>query len=299
MRSTRTLGLASLAGFTVVLQLSHARVTPDSGTPGRPQGQTLGLITVNTDHCNQNAPGNINQATRLLDAIQDANTIAHAGLIAADSPNAPPFNYFFQPSDNATVKQYLQSVINLTEDPSSVHSFIGSDIRPSIDINCNDRLLCQKPDQWGYTAFWGNKNPVLNNAHWEITLCDYGLNTLQRNPGPCGTAPPGSPAVPTLGWLGLKFLMQMWDTVGQIGDHTFEPSNCHALLTDGGDPKSNAESCAYMSSLAYGYGLKGDGPYYGKSCLGNWNPNPQLELPRAVQDGMSDLSSGGAAAAAS
>ncbi len=91
----------------------------------------------------------------------------------------------------------------------------------------------------------------------------------------------------------------MWDTIGQVSDHTYEPANCHALLTDGGDPLSNAENYAYMSSLAYGYGLKGSGPYYGKPCLADWNPNPQLELPQAVQNGESNPLSGSEASAVS
>jgi len=87
------------------------------------KGQTVGVLTINTDNCNQNAAGGINQADQLLHAIQDANTVAHAGLIAAKSPNSPPFNYFFHPSNSA---RNMQAAINMAENPASIQSIINS-----------------------------------------------------------------------------------------------------------------------------------------------------------------------------
>ena len=80
--------------------------------------------------------------------------------------------------------------------------------------------------------------------------------------------------VPGLGWVALKFLLQMWDTDGGISDHTSLPLNCNALLKNGGDPTTNVETYAYMASMAYDLGLKTDGPYYGDPCRSSWNPNP-------------------------
>jgi len=158
------------------------------------------------------------------------------------------------------------------------------------------RYFCKQPNQWGYTAFWGNRNAAFRQDEWEITMCEYGLDTLQRNPLPCGTSPPSPVGIPGLGWVALKFLVQMWSTVGLVGEHAFEPAKCHALLNDGGDPVTNAENFAYMANIAYNMGLENDGPCFGAPCPGEWNPNPQLGLP---QYGKSDLTSGGDESAAS
>jgi len=57
--------------------------------------------------------------------------------VAAAHPNDPPFNYFFHPTDNVTVAQNLQTVIDMTEDPGS--------FRPGthISMSCNDPDQCR------------------------------------------------------------------------------------------------------------------------------------------------------------
>ncbi|KAL6720371.1 hypothetical protein ACLMJK_002292 [Lecanora helva] len=269
---------------TVLLDFAHG---------GHYRGQRYGLLDLVTNQCNESAANNVNQTTNLIDAFHDANTIASAGLVAAASPNSPPFNYFFHPSDNATVAHHLQTIIDITEHPSAVHSKIEDGLVPYIYVNCNDAFLCKYRNQWGYSTFWGKSVGSFQDDNWEITICNFGLNTLQRNPFPCQKSPPSPVGIPSLGWIAVKFLLQMWSMFGGIGDRTGEPANCHALLTDGGNPLSNAENYAYMASWAYDMGLKTDGPYYGPSCPERWNPSPQLVLPQSIQHGQSDLTSGG------
>ena len=45
--------------------------------------------------------------------------LAHAGVLAAATPDVPPFNDFFHLTDNITVVQNLNMVIALTEDTGS------------------------------------------------------------------------------------------------------------------------------------------------------------------------------------
>jgi len=90
----------------------------------------------------------VDQRASLHWALTDANSVAHAGIVAAAYPNNPPFSYFFNPTDNVTAAQNLQTVIDMTENPGS--------FRPGthISMSCNDPDQCRLQDQWGYTAQW-------------------------------------------------------------------------------------------------------------------------------------------------
>ncbi|KAL8822193.1 MAG: hypothetical protein Q9191_007067 [Dirinaria sp. TL-2023a] len=120
-----------------------------------------------------------------------------------------------------------------------------------------------------------------------VTICDYALETLQRNPPACT----GTPGLPSLGWVGLKYLLQMWDIrdqIGVVGNYAFGPAACHALVTKGDDDDAswNAENYAYMASWAYDLGLNG-GP-----CLERWDLNPSVLLPPWATNGTTNRHAG-------
>ena len=128
---------------------------------------------------------------------------------------------------------------------------------------------------------------------YRITICDFGLNVPQRNPAACT----GSVGLPSLGWVALKYLIQMWDIrvkTGMVGNYAFGPADCHALVSEinRGAATTNAENYAYMSSSAYDLGLKGDGPYYGNPCPERWNPDSQIILPPWAASGTTDRHTG-------
>ena len=135
MISAASLLLLGVFAFIASVRISSALI-PDSGIAQ--QGRKHGLVTINTEHCNPKAAGNVNQATNLLNAIRDARIIAEAGILAAALPASPPFNYFFRSSENETVVRNLQTVVDLTEKPFAVHSSIGPGVVPYVYINCND-----------------------------------------------------------------------------------------------------------------------------------------------------------------
>ena len=89
----------------------------------------------------------IDQKASLQYAFGDANIIANAGVRAAANPNEPPFNYFFHPTDNETVVQSLQMVIDLTENVTSFG-------RAHLVMDCNNPQWCTLPNQWGYSQVW-------------------------------------------------------------------------------------------------------------------------------------------------
>lgn len=107
--------------------------------------------------CNPSARGLdgnvVNQRLNLQSAFKDANTIAHAGILAAARPNEPPFNYYFHPTSNETVVHNLQTVIALTEDPES---FSSGRWQGRVVMNCNDRRWCKLDNQWGYPQVWSH-----------------------------------------------------------------------------------------------------------------------------------------------
>lgn len=84
----------------------------------------------------------------------------------------------------------------------------------------------------------------------------------ERNPPACTK----NAGLSSPGWVGLKYLLRMWDirfTDRLVGDYAFGPTACHALLAgERSDPAANAGNYAYMAFWAYDLGLKGDGPYY-------------------------------------
>ena len=237
--------------------ISHivAQAQPDTYVPDFHTGQ---LISYDTRNCNPDALNlagqTINQTANLLTAFQDANTLAHAGIIAAATPAAYPYKYFFHPADNATVASYLQTVVDLTSNPSRIHA-------AAIVLTCHDPDWCKTSSQWGFAAKW-------HRSAYQLAFCDFGLTQLARNPVPCAAGPSFAPGLPTLGWLGVKLLLQTWPLVpGVVNDHTDGLAGCHELLAHShGRELDNAESFAFMASVAYGLGLKGDGPYYGESC---------------------------------
>ena len=71
----------------------------------------------------------------------------------------------------------------------------------------------------------------------------------------------GTPGLPSLGWVALKYLLQMWDVRDQIGvisNYAFQPADFHALLADGkASPMTNAENFAVHVELGVRYGVEG------------------------------------------
>ena len=116
----------------------------------RPTFDINKLVTFDETNCKRNIiglDGPIDQRANLQDAFGDAIIIAHAGVLAAATPNKPPFNYFFHPTDNETVVQSLQMVIDLTENVASFGS-------AHIAMDCNNIRRCKLRNQWGYTQIW-------------------------------------------------------------------------------------------------------------------------------------------------
>ncbi|KAL8689694.1 MAG: hypothetical protein Q9218_004690 [Villophora microphyllina] len=215
--------------------------------------------TVNTDGCND---ADHNQSQQLGFAWWDANALAHAGLAALNSADDKTlYNYFFKPTEVDYVRTTLENLVKLTEDPGS------------LTVRCDyDRICGNTPDQWG-GVYWIAKK-------WIVSVCEYGLDALERNEKPCTT----SPGVPSLGWVMIKYLVQMWNVVAVAGDNAIGPVACHKQVTDPkGEPSHNAESYAYFTSWAYDLGyLQGD------TCVKtHWNPDPQLLLPTWARQGIS------------
>ena len=109
----------------------------------------------------------------------------------------------------------------------------------------------------------------------------------QLNPGATAWISVG---MPSLGWVTLKYLLQMSyirDQILPVGNYEYGHAACHALLTDAGKvpPTQNAESIAYMASTAYDVGLKGDGPYFGPPCLDNFNQGTKVDQSWAMAGG--------------
>ena len=114
--------------------------------------------------CNPTAHGLdgnvVDQRLNLQSAFKDANTIAHAGIIAAARPDEPPFNYYFHPTTNETVVHNLRMMTALTEDPDS---FSSGRFQGRVVMNCNDRRWCKLDNQWGYPQV----RTYYRNNFWE------------------------------------------------------------------------------------------------------------------------------------
>ncbi|KAL8804750.1 MAG: hypothetical protein Q9200_005687 [Gallowayella weberi] len=223
-------------------------------------------VRVHTTHCHITSEAN--QTRNLNDAYFDVKALAQAGLNALKYPDKPPYNYFFKPENADYVHGALERLLKFTQDGSSTSL---------IDIDCNNRGLCDqnpKSDQWGSTKWTG----TVVHSTWTVTLCPYTLNVLERNEPSCTT----SPGVPSLGWAMVKQLVQMWNIIAVVGDHTPGPVNCHKLVTDPkGEPTTNAENWAYFTSWAYDMGFYADKP-----CWDHWREHPQDILPTWARQGI-------------
>ncbi|KAL8645961.1 MAG: hypothetical protein Q9226_007064 [Calogaya cf. arnoldii] len=246
-------------------------------TPGIQAG-----YVVETQFCDAN------QAIALHDIVADANYLAHAGIIAAQNANSPPFNAYFRSEDSATVTKALQVIIDITENPNAL---VHPDTRIEVSCNLPDYCTPNEPNKWGEVAFFGRHYPQgpppgeQESSEWWVTFCNHGLNTLQRNPPACSS----TVGEPSRGWLGLKFLLQMWDLIQPIGNYAFGPKECQdLLLQDPKGPVANAESYAYMASSAYDMGLYNTGgPYQGgAACPERWVDPASIGLPEFVREGV-------------
>ncbi|KAL8685868.1 MAG: hypothetical protein Q9224_005637, partial [Gallowayella concinna] len=224
-------------------------------------------VRLHTERCH--ITNEANQTLKLNDAHFDVNALARAGLNALKYPDKPPYNYFFKPENAEYVQGALERLLKYTEDPGSLDSLV--------DIDCNNGDLCDqnpKSDQWGSTSWTGN----VEESTWTVTLCPYTLNTLERNQPSCTT----SPGVPSLAWVMVKQLVEMWNVIAVAGDNIHGPANCHKLVTDPkGDPTRNAENWAYFTSWAYDMGFSADKP-----CWDHWTENPQIVLPTGARQGI-------------
>ncbi|KAI4192863.1 MAG: hypothetical protein LQ350_008546 [Teloschistes chrysophthalmus] len=207
-------------------------------------------------------PAHLDQSQQLGYAWWDVNAIAHAGLAALNTHDDKRlYNYFFKPENEDYVRTTLENLIRLSENPHDLT------LRCDMDGICRDT-----PDQWG-GSYWLGKS-------WYISLCDYGLDTLERNEAPCTT----SPGVPSLGWVMVKYMVQLWNVVAVAGDNAIGPSACHKQVTDPkGEPHHNAENYAYFTSWAYDLGY-----LHGDTCLDHWNTDPQTVLPTWSRQGISN-----------
>ena len=140
---------SATSAFSIFLTLSHVGL----GYSERVEYTQAVIFDLGT--CNPNARGPygsvVNQRLNIQSAFKDANTIAHAGILAAARPNEPPFNYYFHPTTNKTVVHNLQTVIALTEDPES---FSSGRWQGRVVMSCNDRRWCKLDNQWGYPQVW-------------------------------------------------------------------------------------------------------------------------------------------------
>ena len=151
----------SLVLVSLTLILSHQHVMADM-----PYFGYHDVVTFDTQNCNHKVyrPDGtlINQETSLRTAFSDANTLAHAGVIAAARPHDPPFNYYFHPEDNETVVENLQMVIALTEDPRSFGTHPIDQGR--VALTCNEPRWCRLKNQWGYAQVWSART---QHKTWE------------------------------------------------------------------------------------------------------------------------------------
>ncbi|KAI4185058.1 MAG: hypothetical protein L6R41_004355 [Letrouitia leprolyta] len=240
-----------------------------------------------TSSCNPTQSKNVNQTQNLSDAWNSVQALTAAGLNALKSPTQPPYNYFFRPEDMDYVTHTLQNLQKLSQDPNAFLAK-GDDARSKyLELTCSDDTLCMRDDQWGAAIYTGGA--TVNS--WTVTLCDYGLNSLERNRPPCTNGV----GVPSLGWLIIKYLVQMWSFVAETGDDAIGPVACHKLVTGtGGDPTKNSESFAYFLewALDLGYGERpgltmGGAPKV-ETCLGNWHVHPQDALPTWARQGITN-----------
>ncbi|KAL8714452.1 MAG: hypothetical protein Q9220_001785 [cf. Caloplaca sp. 1 TL-2023] len=231
-----------------------------------------------------NPSESIDQASALYDAATDANYLAHAGIIAAANPALPPFNAFFRPEDVPTVIKNLQTVIDITENSKKLDTHIV--------FNCNSERYCKDPKQWGAAVFFGRHvadGPAEEErSQWEVSICAQSLDNLPRNPPACSDG--ATVGLPSRGWVGIKYLLQLWDLIQPtVGNLAYGPMGCRDLLLQdakGEDMVRNAESYAYMASAAYDLGLYNKGPYKGPECREKWVDPAKIVLPGWVGEGV-------------
>ncbi|KAL8864512.1 MAG: hypothetical protein Q9174_007326 [Haloplaca sp. 1 TL-2023] len=178
-----------------------------------------------------------------------------------------------------------------------------TDQSPNLDthivFNCNSERYCKEDRQWGAVTFWGRHGPEEppeeQRSNWEVSICKHGLNSLPRNPPACSD----TVGLPSRGWVGIKYLLQLWDLIQPtIGNYAFGPTECRdLLLEDPAGPILNAESYAYMASAAYDLGLYSGGPYKGPECRDRWADPATLALPSWAKEGVTEFHNDIAAAA--
>lgn len=249
-----------------------------------PKWEEANPFFIDQDSCNTEAKNSageaVNQASALYDAATDANYLAHAGIKAAQNPTLPPYSAFFPEKDSAIVIKNLQTIIDITEKSPKLNTHIV--------FNCNSERYCEEDRQWGAAVFFGHHvaggPPEEERSDWEVSVCSHSLNSLPRNPPACSD----TVGLPSRGWVGIKYLLQLWDLIQPtIGNYRFGPLACRDLLLDDpAGPVLNAESYAYMASAAYDLGLYSGGPYNGPECRDRWTDPASIVLPGWAADGV-------------
>lgn len=180
-------------------------------------------------------------------------------------------------SDSAAVIKNLQTIIDIWDER-------GKLLRDThILFNCNSERYCENDRQWGAAVFFGDRR--VQRSEWEVSICSWGLNELKRNPPACTD----NFGLPSRGWVGLKYLLQLWDLIQPIGNYASGPAACQLLLfLDPAGPILNAESYAYMASAAYDLGLYSGGPYKGPECRDKWVDPARLKLPTWAAEGYTE-----------
>ncbi|KAI4118357.1 MAG: hypothetical protein LQ345_001578 [Seirophora villosa] len=210
------------------------------------------------------------QTQKFNDALHDIKYLAGAGMAALEHPDQPPYNYFFRPQDIDKVKSTIQSLIKVAEDPNS----IGDSY---VQLLCNDDTKCSPKglNLWGRVTQTGFSSKLV----FDVTLCQRSFDQLARNPLPCTT----SPGLPSLGWVMVKYLIQMEGIIGgPIMSIVAGPAQCHDLVVTDGyerEPWRNAENWAYFMNWAYDLGYS-----TGQVCSDHWDSNPQAALPPWVTE---------------
>lgn len=196
------------------------------------------------------------QLTAMQNAILDASYLAGAGLNAAAKFTELPFRYFFK-DDIATANTVAGVFRRIQGSQQGQGNLIGATCE-DVYNGCGTGESVQP----AYSAQALNRAPI-------IVFCPTGL-ALARNPVPC-TKNPGSIS---LGWLMLHEMTHIYNIAGpglDVYDKTGETArDVNDALDDGIETTTDANSYAFLGSMAWDLGLGGPPWNQQKICLQNF-----------------------------
>ena len=192
-------------------------------------------------------------ATKMNKAVRDAGLLAEAATNAATS-GGYPLNYFFQSTDGNAVTDIMKNVrAAVNKESGSAH----------VDVLCEDvKEWCKL--KGGRIRGYADNRVVADSdeALARVVMCPSAMRSSE-NPPPCVRGPA---SMVTLGYVMLHELMHIDQIDGHrhIGDLEYGIYGCHSLASPANpaDPKSNADSYAWLASFAWALGF------------GNWQGSP-------------------------